>query len=171
MAPSTGALVVFGLIAVALVPFVTELLAPDITAVGVLVSLSVLEPVTGVPAREAIAGFASPAVVTIIGTYVLGGAVEETGVVAWLGARLADLTGGDERSLRTATLGSTGLGAGIVNDTPVVAVFVPTIGYQTNPMVYGPGAYRFTDYARVGAPLLAVLAVVTTLGTVGLYGL
>lgn len=132
MAPSTGALVVFGLIAVALVPFVTESLAPDITAVGVLVSLSVLEPVTCVPAEEAIAGFASPAVVAIIGTDVLGGAVEETGVVA---------------------------------------VFVPTVGYQTNPMVYGPGAYRFTDYARVGAPLLAGLAVVTTLGIVGIYGL
>jgi di/tricarboxylate transporter len=38
-------------------------------------------------------------------------------------------------------------------------------------MVYGPGSYRFTDYARVGGPLLAVLTVVTTVGITAIYGL
>lgn len=34
------------------------------------------------------------------------------------------------------------------------------IGYQTNTMVYAPGSYRFGDFARVGAPLNFILAVV-----------
>lgn len=41
------------------------------------------------------------------------------------------------------------------------ASFLTPIGYQTNTMVYGPGGYRFTDYARLGAPL--TLVVIATL--------
>jgi di/tricarboxylate transporter len=38
--------------------------------------------------------------------------------------------------------------------------FLTPIGYQTNTMVYGPGGYRFGDYARLGLPL-TVLVVAT----------
>ena len=39
--------------------------------------------------------------------------------------------------------------------------FLTPIGYQTNTMVYGPGGYRFGDYARLGAPL--TVAAITTI--------
>ncbi len=42
------------------------------------------------------------------------------------------------------------------------ASFVTPIGYQTNTMVYGPGGYRFTDYARAGWPLTVVVVAVIT---------
>ena len=118
---------VFALVAVAVLAFVTEPVPPDITAVGVLVALAVLEPLTGVAATDAIAGFASPAVVTIIGMYVLSKGVERAGVVDWLGARLARATRGSERRLLGATTASTGVFAGLVNNTPVVAVFIPMV--------------------------------------------
>ena len=41
------------------------------------------------------------------------------------------------------------------------ASFLTPIGYQTNLMVYGPGGYRFTDFLRLGAPLTALVGVMT----------
>jgi di/tricarboxylate transporter len=43
------------------------------------------------------------------------------------------------------------------------ASFLSPIGYQTNTMVYGPGGYRFLDYARLGAPLTAIVIVATVI--------
>lgn len=41
------------------------------------------------------------------------------------------------------------------------ASFLTPIGYQTNMMVYGPGGYRFGDYARLGWVLTVLVLVVT----------
>ncbi len=120
-------LVVFGLVLVALVLFVTEAVPSDITAVGVLVALAVLEPYTGVSARDAISGFASSATITIVAMYILSRGVQETGIVERLGVHLARVTRGDEGRLLAATVGTTGVSAGIVNNTPVVAVFIPMV--------------------------------------------
>lgn len=48
--------------------------------------------------------------------------------------------------------------------------FLTPIGYQTNLMVYGPGGYRFLDFARIGVPLTLVLAVTCALLAPMIYG-
>ena len=39
--------------------------------------------------------------------------------------------------------------------------FLTPVGYQTNTIIYGPGGYRFSDFARVGAPLTFMLTILS----------
>ncbi|AZQ13903.1 SLC13 family permease [Halorubrum sp. PV6] len=124
---ASGAAVVFLLILAVLVAFVTEVVPNDVTAISVVAALVVLEPWTGVGARAAISGFANPATVTIMAMYMLSAGVQNTGVVERLGLYLADFTGGRDYRALVATVCTTGPIAGFVNNTPVVAVFIPMV--------------------------------------------
>lgn len=41
--------------------------------------------------------------------------------------------------------------------------FATPIGYQTNTMIYAPGGYQFSDYARIGVPLNIIFWITTVL--------
>jgi len=41
--------------------------------------------------------------------------------------------------------------------------FLTPVGYQTNTIIYGPGGYRFSDFARVGAPMTVILLIISLL--------
>jgi di/tricarboxylate transporter len=124
---SDGTLVVFAIIFGALVLFVSEVIPNDVTAIAVLVVLVALQPLTGISAEDGISGFANPATVTIMAMYILSEGVQRTGVVQWLGVKIGRLTGGNETRLLGATIGTTATAAGIINNTPVVAVFIPMV--------------------------------------------
>jgi len=121
------AAIVFALIGAALVLFVSEVIPNDVTAIGVIVALAALGPTIGVTPRDAIAGFANPATITIVAMYMLSAGIQNTGLVQRLGVSLAGFVRGDEGRALLATVGTTGPIAGFVNNTPVVAVFIPMI--------------------------------------------
>jgi len=128
VSPTTpGTALVFALVFVALLLFVTERIPSDTTALAVLVTLAVLEPWTRISAADALSGFASPATLTVVAMYMLSEGVQRTGLVDRLGDLLSRATGGSERRLLGATVGTTGLAASVVNNTPIVAVFIPMI--------------------------------------------
>ena len=72
-------------------------------------------------------------------------------VVTPVAIGLAQALGVDPRPLVVAVM----MGASCAFSTP--------IGYQTNTLVYGPGGYRFTDFARVGIGMNVVVGLVSCL--------
>ena len=68
-------LVVFGIVLLAFVLFVTERAPVDATAILVMVLLTVLEPWTGIGPREGISGFANPATITVLAMLILSAGV------------------------------------------------------------------------------------------------
>ncbi|SDM03792.1 Di-and tricarboxylate transporter [Halogranum gelatinilyticum] len=123
----TGTVLVFALILVTVALFVSELLPPDIVAIGIIVALVVLGPWTGISPEEGLSGFSNAATVTILAMYVLSQGIQETGIVRRLGVEVARVTRGSESRLLTAVVGLTGPIAGVINNTPVVAVFIPMV--------------------------------------------
>ena len=64
-----------------------------------------------------------------------------------------------------AEMGVSGMPFAITVMVGASCSFISPMGYQTNLMVYQPGNYKFTDYARMGVPLTVVVGVMTVLLT------
>ncbi|ELZ29766.1 di-/tricarboxylate transporter [Halogeometricum pallidum JCM 14848] len=164
-----GVLVVFAVVLGTVTLFVTEAVPPDVTAIAVIVVLVALEPYTGVSATEGLSGFSSSATVTIMAMYILSDGIQRTGVVRRLGVEVAHLTRGSENRLLAAVIGLTGPIAGIVNNTPVVAVFVPMVTDLANEAGVSPSKLLIPlSYASMLAGTLTLFGTATNLVASGL---
>ena len=124
---TAGMAVVFVLMGAAAVSFATGWVPVEITALAVAVLLAVLSPWTAVTPTDAIAGFSSPATVTVLAMFILSEGVRRTGIVHRLGDRLLPFTRESEGRRLAATIGLGGPAAGLVNNTPLVAVLIPMV--------------------------------------------
>ncbi len=120
-------LLIFAIIAVALVLFILEPIPIDIVALGVLVSLIVLEPWTGVDAETGVGGFASSATLTVLAMFVISEGIRRTGLINMIGNAIAERYGTSQYKQLLAVLGLSGGTAGFINNTPVVAVMIPMV--------------------------------------------
>ncbi|MFC4553215.1 MULTISPECIES: SLC13 family permease [Halorussus] len=122
-----GIVVVFAIVLIALALFATEPVPIDITAIGIMVSLMVLEPWTRVSPAQGVSGFASTATVTVLAMFVLSYGVQRTGAVQILGRKIAAFTRDDERRQLGATIGVVGSISGFINNTAAVAILLPMV--------------------------------------------
>jgi len=118
-------LVVLGLIAVVLVLFISEVIPIDMTALGVIVAVVLLEPWTGVGVTDGISGFASPATITVLAMFILSEGVRRTGVLRRVGNAIVGWAKGSFYKQYGALIGLSGTTAGVINNTPVVAMMIP----------------------------------------------
>lgn len=96
--------VVFAIVVLVIVLFVTEALPIDTVAIGVLVTLVALEPWTGVSPADGLSGFANAATITVLAMFVLSEGIRRTGLIRRVGAAVSRLTGGDSRKVLLAVL-------------------------------------------------------------------
>ncbi len=116
--------ITLGVLAAAIVLFVTERLRVDVVALGVVVVLmiaNVLEP------AEALAGFSNAAVLTIASLFVVGGAVLQTGLAGAIGRRILGIAGTSETRLIQVIMIAVALLSAFMSDTGTVAVLLPAI--------------------------------------------
>ncbi|ELZ94865.1 putative transport protein [Haloferax mucosum ATCC BAA-1512] len=157
-------LVVFALVAVTMLLFVTEVAPPDVTAIGVIVALVVLEPWTQVDLQTGLSGFSSAATITILSMYALSEGVRRTGAIRLLGSAISRFTNGNENRLLGAVVGLTGPIAGIVNNTPVVAVFIPMVSDLADQAQVSPSKLLIPlSYASMLGGTLTLIGTATNL--------
>ncbi|PQJ35346.1 SLC13 family permease [Salinibacter sp. 10B] len=117
--------VVLGLIAAVLGLFISEIVPIDITALGTMVAVILLEPWTGVGPADGVSGFASTATVTVLAMFILSEGIRRTGVLRRLGNRIVEWAKGSFYKQYGALIGLSGTTAGVINNTPVVAMMIP----------------------------------------------
>ena len=113
-----------GILAAAIVLFVTEWLRLDVVAMLVVLALIL----TGLlEVGPALSGFSNPVVVTIASLFVVGGAVMQTGLAAQIGRRVLALSGTGESRLMLAVVLTSALMSSFLSDTGTVAVLMPAV--------------------------------------------
>ena len=121
---TTEMVVLLALLGVALVLFWFEWVPPDVTALGVLVALVVLDLV---PADEAFAGFGSDTVILLLGLLVMTAGLLRTGAVDVVGRRLLRLTSTRPGLLLPATMLAVAGLSTFINNTAAAAFFLPVV--------------------------------------------
>ena len=102
--------------------FVTEVFSIDVTAMILLTVLFVLGYLTP---EEAVSGFSNPAVITIAFLFIISRALQKTRILEYLIIRIRRLA---DRSIllgRAVYLFTIGIASAVVNNTAIVAIFMP----------------------------------------------
>ena len=103
---------------------VTEKLSVDVTAIGIIVLLSV----TGILSPlEAVSGFSNPAVITVASMFLISSAMVKTGTVSLLSDRVASISRGNTVLAVSLIFFTVAVSSAFINNTPVVVLFIPVL--------------------------------------------
>lgn len=117
-------IVVYVMLALTVVLFVTDRVRTDIVGLLIIVVLGVvgiLEP------KDLLLGFSNEALVTIAAMFVLSAALMRSGLVTTLGGKLADFSRGSPLRFMFFALSAVCFMSAFINNTPVVVVFIPAV--------------------------------------------
>lgn len=103
---------------------ITEKISVDLTAVGIMVLLVVSRILTP---KEAISGFANPALITVGAMFVVSKGMMRTGGVEFIGRRIVKIARKNINAALAVILFTVAFASAFINNTPVVILFIPVV--------------------------------------------
>jgi di/tricarboxylate transporter len=116
--------IVFAVLLIAVILFVTEVLAIDLIAILMLLGLTL----TGVlSVKEGLSGFSDEAVLTIAGFFVISAALFNTGVVEAIGHRIHRISGSNKTMFLLVLMLMAAALASFLSNVVTTAVLMPAV--------------------------------------------
>ncbi len=115
-------IIVLCLLLLGFILFITELFSIDVTAMILLTILFVMGYLTP---SEALSGFSNPAVITIAFLFIISRALQKTRILEYLIIRVRRLADKSILLGRAVYLFTIGIASAVVNNTAIVAIFMP----------------------------------------------
>ncbi|MBA3013089.1 MAG: SLC13 family permease [Proteobacteria bacterium] len=112
------------ILVVTLFLLVTEKISVDKTAMGIMVVLSLTGILTP---KEAVGGFANPAVITVGAMFLLSHGLIRTGAVGFVTELLLHFSKSNKTYAYILILTTVALASAFINNTPVVVLFIPIV--------------------------------------------
>ncbi|NOR24116.1 MAG: SLC13/DASS family transporter [Desulforhopalus sp.] len=140
---------------------ITEKISVDLTAIGIMVLLVVSRILSP---KEAIGGFANPAVITVGAMFVVSKGMMRTGGVEFLGRKIIKVAGGNYKLALIIILLSVAIASAFINNTPVVILFIPVV--MTMCCEYGLSPSKFlipVSYASILAGTCTLIGTSTNI--------
>ena len=117
----------FGILIVALALFVLDRYSVDFVAIMTMALILLFGPLLDVEPEEAISGFSNTATITVLFVFVLSEAVQRTGLINVLAARMVAWGGEAERRQLLTISGVVGPFSAFLNNTAAVAIMIPAV--------------------------------------------
>ncbi|MGD8962377.1 MAG: SLC13 family permease [Desulfobacterales bacterium] len=152
---------VTAILIVAMILLVTEKLPVDLTSIGIMVVLvlsGILAP------KEAIAGFASPAVITVGSMFLISRGMIRTGAVGFISQKVIDYSRGKPGLAIFLILVIVGTASAFINNTPVVVLFIPIILSLSCELKFSPSKFLIPiSYASILAGTCTLIGTSTNI--------
>lgn len=116
--------------------FISGKVRSDIVALCALVALMLLGILTP---DEALAGFSSNVIIMMVGLFVVGGAIFQTGLAKMISSRLMKLAGNSETRLFVLVMLVTSFMGAFVSNTGTVAIMIPIVVSMAMSVKMSPG--------------------------------
>ena len=112
------------ILALSVTMFIIGRLRSDVVAVCAMAALLIFGVLT--PA-EALAGFSSTVVIMMVGLFVVGGAIFQTGLAKATSQRIMKMAGGNDTFMFLLVMFTTAVIGGFVNNTSTIALMMPVV--------------------------------------------